>query len=60
MFTQVCNEMHNNANGFTVSGKNRLRAELDSPNIIMVRLKKRNPVPPGQESRVAGMGMLYK
>jgi len=47
--------MYSNANGFTVSGRNRIPTGLDSPNIIMVRLKKRNPVPQRQESRVTWM-----
>jgi len=40
LFTQVCNEMYSNVNGFTVSGKNRFFIGSDSPNIIMVRLNK--------------------
>ena len=52
--------MYNNANGFTVSGKNRFSTGSDSTNIIMVRLKKRNPVSLRQESRVAGMGILLE
>jgi len=35
--------MHSNANSFTVSGKNRFRCELDSINIIMMRLNKTQP-----------------
>jgi hypothetical protein len=36
--------MYSNANGFTVSGKNKFPTGSDSLNIIMVRLQKRNPV----------------
>jgi len=36
--------MHSKVNSLTVSGKIRFPAESDSINIIMVRLRKRNPV----------------
>ncbi len=55
LFAQAGNAMNSNANSLKVSCKIVVRCESDSIDIIMVRLKKRNPVSqtgkPGSQGR---------